>query len=261
MPDQHCPTCGAARATGCGCLPDPSLTETAVLPHLEGPPLVRPYVSQTPGQVVEEYPAEYRAGGPTTGPATGPTAAPAADPFATTVLPPLPPTAPPLQPGQPGQSNQHPGPDGYATTLLPPVPAPEPPPGEELGFFPFDNAPYEPEPGTEPDAPGGRAARRAAEQADRSPLARHKGLLAGVGALLVALTIGVAYAVTPSSDPDHRQAQPLPTTTLAPSPVDPPTTAAPTPSAQPTTEAPSPTATPTRKPSPTRTATPTPTHT
>ncbi|MGA5699973.1 peptidoglycan-binding protein [Peterkaempfera bronchialis] len=43
MPGQHCPACGAERTGGlCSCPPD--LTETAVLPHIEGPPLVRPYV-------------------------------------------------------------------------------------------------------------------------------------------------------------------------------------------------------------------------
>ncbi|MEU3563610.1 hypothetical protein [Kitasatospora sp. NPDC006786] len=294
MPDQHCPTCGTARSTGCGCLPDPSLTETAVLPHIEGPPLVRPYVPQTADQLADE---------------THPNA-PVVDPFATTVLPPAPPgqpgppAAPPLGPDAdayattvlppvaPGQApfgpgaGAHPGTDGYpagdgypdlgahpeayATTLLPPVP-PSGPAGNEIGLFAFGQAP-DPGPASNagrgpnagqavpgPGAGGGRAARRAAEQADRHPLARRKGLLAGVGAALVALTIGVAYAVTPSKEPSAKQAQPLPTTTLAPAPVDPPTLATPVPSAAaPTSEAPSPTPTPTRKPSPTKTATPPP---
>ncbi|MFI6155819.1 peptidoglycan-binding protein [Kitasatospora sp. NPDC051170] len=221
MPDQHCPTCGAARSTGCGCVPghgyqgapgvhpDPSLDETAVLPHLEGPPLVRPYVPEVFGLVAEEPTAD---------------AIPVADPFATSVLPPVP-------PGPPAGPN---GPSG----------------GEELGFFPFDNAPTVPTPAEG----GGRAARRAAEE---RPLAQRKLLLAGAGAALVALTIGVAYAVTPSAEPT-RQAEPLPTTTLAPAPVDPPTLVTPSPTAQPTSEAPSPSATPTtHKPSPTRTVTPT----
>ena len=262
MPDQHCPTCGTARSTGCGCLPDRSrddrsLDETAVLPHLEGPPLVRPYVPQAPDQVVDEAP-------------------PTADPFATTVLPPV----------QPGQQSHHgrPGPQGgpgapplgpdadaYATTVLPPVPGPAPdayaagattvlpavqpqPPvqpggGDDLGYFPFGNGAPEPD-----SAVGGRAARRAAEQAERSPFAGRKGLIAGVGAGLLALTVGLAYAVTPSSGPT-RQADPVPVTTLAPAPVDPPTLAAPTTGAPaPTTEAPSPTPTrprPTPKPVPT----------
>ena len=269
MPDQHCPTCGTARSTGCGCLPDRSrddrsLDETAVLPHLEGPPLVRPYVPQAPDQVVDEAP-------------------PTADPFATTVLPPV----------QPGQQSHHgrPGPQGgpgapplgpdadaYATTVLPPVPGPAPdayaagattvlpavqpqPPvqpggGDDLGYFPFGNGAPEPD-----SAVGGRAARRAAEQAERSPFAGRKGLIAGVGAGLLALTVGLAYAVTPSSGPT-RQADPVPVTTLAPAPVDPPTLAAPTTGAPaPTTEAPSPTPTRPARPTPTRTPTPTPTPT
>ncbi|MFE4973097.1 peptidoglycan-binding protein [Kitasatospora sp. NPDC056651] len=281
MPDQHCPTCGTARPAGCGCVPDPSLTETAVLPHIEGPPLVRPYVSQTAGQVADQAPA----------------GAPLVDPFATAVLPPVapgqpavpgPPPAPPLGPDAdayattvlppvgPGQ-----GPlgadayaDAYATTVLPPVttvagpgahPAARPPgqpqppapaPDGEIGLFAFGQTPDAPGPATG----GGRAARRAAEQAERPPLGQRKGLLAGVGAALVALTIGLAYAVTPSDKP-AKQAQPLPTTTLAPAPVDPPSAAAPSPDPAPTSEAPNPTPTPVHKPSPTRTPAPTPTPT
>ncbi|MEU1284847.1 peptidoglycan-binding domain-containing protein [Kitasatospora sp. NPDC005856] len=299
MPDQHCPTCGTARSTGCGCVPDPSLTETAVLPHLGGP-LVRPYVPQTADQVAD---------------GTHPNA-PVVDPFATTVLPPAPPgrpgppAAPPLGPdadayattvlppvapgqdpfgvaagahagagGYPG-ADTYPEVDGYAaTTVLPPVPpgpGPHPhapasgPAGNEIGLFSFGQAPDAGPasntgraPGAPgPEAGGGRAARRAAEQSDRRPLAQRKGLLAGVGAALVALTIGVAYAVTPSGEPPAKRAQPLPTSTLVPAPVDPPTLAAPAPStAAPTSQAPSPTPTPTRRPSPTKTAAPAPTAT
>ncbi|MFJ9440539.1 hypothetical protein ACIRRH_01560 [Kitasatospora sp. NPDC101235] len=272
MPDQHCPTCGTARSTGCGCVPDPRLTETAVLPHLEGPPLVRPYVPQAAGQVADEAHPD----------------APVVDPFATTVLPPVPPgqpgppAAPPLGPDAdayattvlppvaPGQAPLGPDADAYATTVMPPAPPTGPggypaqpqatgsatgPDANEIGLFPFGQAPDTPG----PEAGGGRAARRAAEQADLRPLAQRKGLLAGIGAALVALTIGVAYAVTPSGEPPAKQAQPLPTSTLVPAPVDPPTLAAPAPSTvAPTSEAPSPTPTPTRRPSPTKTATPPP---
>ncbi|WP_316520970.1 peptidoglycan-binding domain-containing protein [Kitasatospora brasiliensis] len=288
MPDQHCPTCGTARSTGCGCVPDPSLTETAVLPHIEGPPLVRPYIPQTADQVADEgHPGvptvdpfattvlpPVAPGRPAGGPPVAPPLGPDADAYATTVLPPVPPVGP-------GQAPFGADADGYATALMPPVPPvpstpsmpsagpggypataaqpqampqpqPQPQPhGNEIGVFPVSRPPG--------PAEGGRAARRAAE---RTPLAQRKGLLAGVGAALVALTIGVAYAVTPSTEPPAKQAQPLPTTTLAPAPVDPPTTAAPAPSAvAPTSEAPSPTATPTptHKPSPTKTATPPPT--
>ncbi|MGV9269384.1 peptidoglycan-binding domain-containing protein [Kitasatospora sp. NPDC003701] len=233
MPDQHCPTCGTARSAGCRCLPDPSLTETTVLPHLEGPPLVRPYVPQAVGRIVDMPPAD----------------APA-DPFATTVLPPAQaPGAPPAGPDA----------DAYATTVLPPVmsvppPGPRPtveqPPagGTEIGYFPFD--------GAAPGGTGGRAARRAAEQAGEGMPARRKGLLVAAGAALLAFTVGLAYAVTPSAEPADR-AQPAPSTTLAPAPVDPTTPAEPSPSAPPSTSgAPSPSPSRTAKPSPSRTAPP-----
>ncbi|MER6396410.1 hypothetical protein ABT263_10130 [Kitasatospora sp. NPDC001603] len=231
MPDQHCPTCGTARSAGCRCLPDPGLTETAVLPHLEGPPLVRPYVPQALGPIVDAPPA----GAP-------------ADPFATTVLPPAQAAdGPPARPAGPDA-------DAYATTVLPPVmsvPPPGPGPtvgqspadGAEIGYFPFHPA----APGA-PGPTGGRAARRTAGQAEEGMPARRKGLLAAAGAGLLVLTVGLAYAVTPSAEPGDR-AQPAPSTTLAPVPVD-PTAPAPSPSAPPSTsEAPS--------PSPSRTARPT----
>ncbi|WP_380284929.1 peptidoglycan-binding protein [Kitasatospora purpeofusca] len=250
MPDQHCPTCGTARSTGCGCfVPDGSLDETAVLPHLEGPPLVRPYVPQAVGQVVH---------GPPVGVAVEPgPAPPATDPFGTAVLPPA---VPPLGPDA----------DAYATTVLPPVASaptfpPQPPPQQpqrpaaptgnededELGVFPFAHAAPAPAP------EGGRAARRAAEQQDaRGPLVRRKGLLIAAGAALLAVTVGLAYAITPSSEPDDRAA-PVPTATLGLAPVDPTVPALPSPSAPPpTTDTPSATPTPTRtgaKPSPART--------
>ncbi|MDH6115734.1 peptidoglycan-binding protein [Kitasatospora sp. GAS204B] len=59
--------------------PDPDVTETAVLPHLEGPPLVRPYIPAVP--VTDVLVAD--------------------DVFSTTVLPPVPPLLPPAQPSAP----------------------------------------------------------------------------------------------------------------------------------------------------------------
>ncbi|KOV35854.1 hypothetical protein ADK60_08190, partial [Streptomyces sp. XY431] len=205
MPDQHCPTCGSARSTGCGCLPpDHGLDDTAVLPHLEGPPLVRPYVPQAVGQVADPaFPATLEAP-----PAPGP---PTADPFGTTVLPPVapPPVTPPLGPDA----------DAYATTVLPPVATaphfPPPPAGARPGAY---DAPAEDELGVFPVAPdaaaptGGRAARRAAEQENGHGPGRRKGLLIAAGAGLLALTVGLAYAVTPSADPDDRAAPPPSTT-------------------------------------------------
>ncbi|MFE6745771.1 peptidoglycan-binding protein [Kitasatospora purpeofusca] len=252
MPDQRCPTCGSARSTGCGCLPpDHGLDDTAVLPHLEGPPLVRPYVPQAVGQVADpDFPATLEAP-----PAPVP---PTADPFGTTVLPTVvpPPAAPPLGPDA----------DAYATTVLPPVATapqfPPPSPGVRPGAH---DAPAEDELGVFPVAPeaaaptGGRAARRAAEQENGGGPGRRKGLLIAAGAGLLALTVGLAYAVTPSADPDDRAAPP-PSTTIAPAPVAPTTPAAPSPSAPPPTSD-TPTPTPSRasaKPSSTRSTASTP---
>ncbi|MFB6892382.1 hypothetical protein ACFCX4_24070 [Kitasatospora sp. NPDC056327] len=303
MPDQHCPTCGAARSTGCGCLPpDRSLDETTVLPHMEGPPLVRPYVPQALGRIAEApagpdaHPADprgARTGAPGSGPAhpapeapgrpaaagpppvppagavpvppvarpSAPPLGPDADAYATTVLPPIvsgprfppqpphgaPPAPPSDQPHEqsPEQSPEQPyDPPGALAAAPGPSVSPA---GEELGVFPF----------TPGGGAGGRAARRAAEQEDdRGPLARRKGLLIAAGAGLLALTVGLAYAVTPSSGPDDRAA-PAPTGTLAPAPVMPTTPAPPSPSAPPPAEE-TPTPTPTRttaRATPTRPAT------
>ncbi|WP_035849642.1 peptidoglycan-binding domain-containing protein [Kitasatospora azatica] len=70
--------------------PDPDVTETAVLPHVEGPPLVRPYVA-APATGVEQDPF-----GTTVLPPM-----PAAPPAArtTALLPPAPPSAPPRELG------------------------------------------------------------------------------------------------------------------------------------------------------------------
>lgn len=62
MPGQHCPVCGAAPTVGCACSHNPDLEDTTVLPHIEGPPLVRPYVPAA-------------------------TSMPAQDPFVTAVMP------------------------------------------------------------------------------------------------------------------------------------------------------------------------------
>ncbi|MFD8323449.1 peptidoglycan-binding domain-containing protein [Kitasatospora purpeofusca] len=252
MPDQRCPTCGSARSTGCGCLPpDHGLDDTAVLPHLEGPPLVRPYVPQAVGQVAEPvFPATLEAP-----PAPEP---PTADPFGTTVLPAVAPApaTPPLGPDA----------DAYATTVLPPVAtAPQFPPSPAGAPPRAYGAPAEDELGVFPVAPdaaaptGGRAARRAAEQENGGGPGRRKGLLIAAGAGLLALTVGLAYAVTPSADPDDRTAPP-PSTTIAPAPVAPTTPAAPSPSSPPPTSD-TPTPTPSRtsaKPSPTRSTASTP---
>ncbi|MFI9326129.1 hypothetical protein ACIGZJ_01135 [Kitasatospora sp. NPDC052868] len=276
MPDQHCPTCGTARSAGCRCLPDPSLTETAVLPHIEGPPLVRPYVPQAVDQVATDAPGSSvpvdpfattvmpaAAQRPAARPPVTPPLGPDADAYATTVLPPMAPPqqspqqTPGLIPRQPSGGYDRQPPGGYDQPYSRPHDQPhdpQPPAEDELGVFAFAAGPAEVAAPT-----GGRAARRAAEQAEQSPLARRRGLLVAAGAGLLVVTVGLAYAVAPSGEPDH-SARPAPSTTLAPAPVDPPTPADPTPSAQPsaTSEAPSPSPTRTTKPSPSRTATPPP---
>jgi hypothetical protein len=114
MPGVHCPLCGAVRAAGgCGCASShPDVTETAVLPHIEGPPLVRPYV---PAAATDHRP----------GPAT-----PFQDPFATALMPQAP-QAPPMPPRPPGR---------------PPAAAPgHPEAGGDLGVFSFQGtAPQRP---------------------------------------------------------------------------------------------------------------------
>ncbi|MFJ1758096.1 hypothetical protein [Kitasatospora sp. NPDC088134] len=157
MPAERCPRCGTARTAGrCACDAASPVEDTAVLPLLDGPQLVRPYVAGA--SVVE--PGD-----------------PAADPFATRVGPPPgpPPAAPPVQPivpsgpfaappppGRPPHvpqaaspfgppqaqapqaphqqpQSQPPQPDAAATQLLPPVPPQGP--GAPAG------------PGGAPDAP------------------------------------------------------------------------------------------------------------
>ncbi|MFD0528132.1 hypothetical protein ACFQ1I_15130 [Kitasatospora arboriphila] len=131
MPGELCPLCGTVRtAVGCACASSsPDVTETAVLPHLEGPPLVRPYVAAGGGH-----------GRPYAGP--GP------DPFATTLLPPAPPAAHPAAPpppaAPPGVPPQRP--DSAARPVAPRGA------GGDLGVFDFHGTPQQ--------QPGGRAERR-----------------------------------------------------------------------------------------------------
>ncbi|MFE1319373.1 hypothetical protein [Kitasatospora phosalacinea] len=96
MPAERCPRCGTARTAGsCACNATSPVEDTAVLPHLEGPPLVRPYVA---GAAVVE-PGD-----------------PAGDPFATRVgQPPVQPLAP--QPAVPQ-------PAAAAPVAVPPVAVP-----------------------------------------------------------------------------------------------------------------------------------------
>ncbi|MGC0311730.1 peptidoglycan-binding protein [Kitasatospora acidiphila] len=171
---------------------DPDLTETAVLPHTEGPPLVRPYVPSVP---VEEYPAPY---------------APApADPYATAVLPPAAPYATDPYATAPT--------DPYATAVLPPLgpnpPGPAPaglnpvrqestaPPPRELGLFPIADS---------QDGARGRAAARRARR-------RRSGLVAAAGAGVVALGVGLAYVLSPGGSSTDQALPVVPTGAASPS--------------------------------------------
>ncbi|MEV7212586.1 hypothetical protein AB0O31_05795 [Kitasatospora cineracea] len=166
MPAERCPRCGTVRAAGgCACQAVPPVEETAVLPHLEGPPLVRPYVAgasvlepgdpardpfaargaQPPVQPVAAVPpasAPPRSGPPVAVPTsaaqppavqpiTGPPPPPGRPPHvpqaASPFGPPQPTAAPAPQQPQP-QHQQQPQPDAAATQLLPPVPPQQSPP-------------------------------------------------------------------------------------------------------------------------------------
>ncbi|MFD8479784.1 hypothetical protein [Kitasatospora sp. NPDC059673] len=158
MPADRCPSCGTVGPAGsCACQAISPTEQTAVLPPLDGPHLVRPYVADTP--VMES-------------------GNPAADPFATQVVPPAvqpitsqvaPPPVQPITPQAPmaqpphmpmAQPPQAAGPfapppapfpdqsDAAATQLLPPVQAQDPsapgpfvPPGQSVPTGP--GAPFQ----------------------------------------------------------------------------------------------------------------------
>ncbi|MFI9275187.1 peptidoglycan-binding protein [Kitasatospora sp. NPDC052896] len=226
MPGEHCPACGTDRTTGgCGCHPD--VTETAVLPPLDGTPLVRPYAPEVPEEPADGYPTAVFPAFP-----PFPAGPPTADGHATTVLP-------PVGAGQPhSYEPAAPRADAHATTVLPPVPAqpplppvppmpPGPPHQRELGLFPLA--------GESAPAPGRAASRRAARRG-------RPGVLAAAGAGLAAVGVGVAFLLSPSAD-GHKQAlapQPTgaPDLSPTPSPSAPPADVSPTASAAPATTAP-----------------------
>ncbi|KDN85772.1 hypothetical protein [Kitasatospora cheerisanensis] len=140
MSADRCPRCGTARtAGGCACHAVSPVEQTAVLPPLDGPHLVRPYVAGTP--VVEAGdpsvdPFATRVGPAPVQPITGPQPGP--PPFAPPQPPARPPHVPqaaspfgPPQPAAPAQpfapqpdapQPDAPQPDAAATQLLPPVP-------------------------------------------------------------------------------------------------------------------------------------------
>ncbi|MFC8449405.1 peptidoglycan-binding protein [Kitasatospora sp. NPDC057223] len=218
MPDQHCPVCGTVRtAGGCGCSPD--LTDTTVLPHIEGPPLVRPYVPQAvgrPGQQAQAAPPppDYDAFPPAV--------------YATALMPPVPPAAP--HPVAPHQAAPH--------QAAPHQAAPVQSAPDELGLFAFDNSP-DPDPAHTVGPGRGRAARRAEQ---RGPLTRRRGAMLAAGAGVVLLGVGAALLTAPS-DGGEKTALPVPSLTSTPTvnaPTDPPSSAEPSPDAEATAASASP---------------------
>ncbi|PJN26923.1 peptidoglycan-binding domain-containing protein [Kitasatospora sp. CB02891] len=136
MPADRCPRCGTVGPAGsCACHAFSPAEQTAVLPPLDGPHLVRPYVAGTP--VVEPGnpaadPFATRVGPPSVQPITAQSpsdrppfvppqaSAPGAVPPSAPGLPPhVPQAAGPFAPPQPPLPDL---PDAAATQLLPPVP-------------------------------------------------------------------------------------------------------------------------------------------
>ncbi|MFJ1702089.1 peptidoglycan-binding protein [Kitasatospora sp. NPDC088346] len=251
MPAEHCPLCGAARgAGGCAChssVPR-SADETVVLPQMEGPPLVRPYVPAAVHYEPSSVPGPSGAGPSGAGPSgTGPSGT---DPFATAVLPPV-------------QAGPEPGYPHWE-------PAPPPPGRPDLGSYSV-HAP---------------AAAGPAPERVRAAATRRRAAVVGAGLGIVALGAGLALALAPSdkskstdhalpapsaSAPDSAtpsavpsvsasaasspSAKPSPSPSASRSSSRPPTSAAPSsaaPSPSPSPSAPSPSAaSPTPSPSPT----------
>ncbi|WP_407912439.1 hypothetical protein [Kitasatospora sp. NE20-6] len=165
------------------------MTETAVLPHMEGPPLVRPYVPAASGY----------AGAP---------AGPGPDPFGTALMPPVPGShpRPPARPPMPPTAGRDARPGA----------APGGPAGPDLGVFAFQGVP--------PQRPGGRADRR--EQAQLTAGRRRTAVVAaGIGIAIVGA--GLAFVLAPSSEPSEvDQALPVPSGSIdAPAPTGPAETA------------------------------------
>ncbi|MFJ9517561.1 peptidoglycan-binding protein [Kitasatospora sp. NPDC101801] len=241
MSGARCPVCGTVGgADGCpSCAPS---DDTTVLPALDTPELVRPYVG---------------APAPADPFATQVVPAPN-DAFATRLMPPVPP-APPAGPpvGPPVAPPQTP--PSLQLIPTPPQWTPEPAPTQDLGVFGFRPDPGEP-------APGGRAERRLSRQVSAG---RRRTVVIAAGVGVAAIGAGLALVLTPGDTKvNHDQALPVPVGSHQPT-VSPPAVAAvesPSPSDTPTPSAsrssakpkPSPSATPTPTPSPSPTPTPTP---
>ncbi|MFB7663321.1 peptidoglycan-binding protein [Kitasatospora sp. NPDC056138] len=250
MPGEHCARCGTVRTPGgcaCAAVPygqpghpmhpvhpvHPDMDETAVLPHTEGPPLVRPYVPAA---------AEYQEPHPDAFPTALLPPVPAQDAEATALLPPVPPQpypsapapAPAQQPYRPHQQQFQPPYRQQHQPVPPYQPQPQP---AELGTFAFQQG----------DGPGGRAERRV--QQHEAPL-RRKAAMAAAGVGIVAIGAGIAFALAPAQGKGgNDQAVPAPIGTMTALPTGAAVSAPPS-SAAPDSPSPSPTRSSAR-PSPT----------
>ncbi|GAA2152779.1 hypothetical protein GCM10009760_49850 [Kitasatospora kazusensis] len=177
MPGQHCPACGAVPTPGgCACHQHPDFEETAILPQLDGPELVRPYV---PAAVL---------------PPTEP------DDFPTALMPHLPPHElsgyQPDGPAQDVHQNVHQDahqPQAYQQH------------GPQRRRPAYGQAPHRiPGPPETPAAgsgPGGRAEQRA-RQREASP-GRRRAVILSAGAGIAAVGAGLALLVSPFSGGGH----------------------------------------------------------
>ncbi|MFF0391403.1 peptidoglycan-binding protein [Kitasatospora sp. NPDC004615] len=140
MPADRCPSCGTVGPAGsCACHAFSPAEQTAVLPPLDGPHLVRPYVADTPVLMEPGHPAAdpfgTQVGPPPVQPITTQAGPPPVQPITTQTVPFVPPqpsapgAVPPPPPGRAPHVPQAAGPfappaaqsDAAATQLLPPV--------------------------------------------------------------------------------------------------------------------------------------------
>ncbi|MFF0293869.1 hypothetical protein ACFYST_10880 [Kitasatospora sp. NPDC004614] len=137
MPADRCPSCGTVGPAGsCACHAFSPAEQTAVLPPLDGPHLVRPYVADTPVLMEPGHPAAdpfgTQVGPPPVQPITTQAGPPPVQPITTQAGPPQPSApgaVPPPPPGRAPHVPQAASPfappaaqsDAAATQLLPPV--------------------------------------------------------------------------------------------------------------------------------------------
>ncbi len=225
MSGARCPVCGTVDGFD-GCPSCASSDPTTVLPAIDAPELVRPYMAAP--AAADPFATQV--------------APPSNDAFATQLMPPVPPAAPPNAPPPPPQTVP-----SLQLVPTPPQWTPEAAPDTDLGVFGFRPGPAEP-------APGGRAERRVQQQISAG---RRRTVIIAAGLGVAVIGAGLALVLSPGDDKvDHDQALPLPVSSYQPT-VSPPAVAvvpSPTPSNTPTPSASRSSAKP--KPSPSATSAP-----